>query len=242
MSEIADKEILNPKVETKLAFCNYHQALQFINSVSEREITHEIIWEIHSRCMRGLLSESAVGRYRTLNVGISRSSKTPPPWERVGELMDKFLGDLNTRFKKCGRSLNDLPGVIETIAFAHYVFERIHPFEDGNGRVGRLLCDLIAKRFEIRPIIIWPSDRQRYVNAFEAVNRSGNLVHLTLFLAEQFLKRYPEKEGGQNNKNIKNIRRVLEEIIETQREAIKNQSEPMSETNIWEGFAHPCFE
>jgi len=245
MSELSNNEILNSKEETeraKLAFENYHRALQYVNSFGEEKISSEIVCKIHFLCMRGLLHEKATGIYRTVNVGINRSSKTPPPWERVRDLMDNFLEDLNGRLSKCSRNLNGLPCLIETIAFAHYTFERIHPFEDGNGRVGRLLCDLIAKRFGLRPIIIWPSDRQRYIDVLEAVNRSGNLAHLTLFLAEQFLKRYSEKEGGQNNKNIKNIRRVLEEIIETQREAIKNQSEPMSETNIWEGFTHPCFE
>jgi len=243
MSELSNHEILNSEEETKrakLAFENYHEALQYVNYVNsvKGEINSEVICEIHSRCMRGLLPETAVGRYRTVNVGINRSIRTPPPWERVRDLMDNFLEDLNERLSKCSSNLNDMPCLIETIAFAHYVFERIHPFEDGNGRVGRLLCDLIAKRFGLRPIIIWPPDRQRYIEALEAVNRSGNLAHLTLFLAKQFLNRYPENERGQNS----NIRKVLEKIIKTQEEKIKEQKSEEKEANIWEGFTNRCFD
>jgi len=237
MNEWANEEILNPEETAKLAFENYHRALQYVSSV-DGEISHEVICEIHSRCMGGLLPDSATGTYRTLNVGISRSSRTPPPWEKVGDLMTGFLEELNGRLSKCSRSLNDLPFLIETIAFAHYVFERIHPFEDGNGRVGRLLCDLIAKRFGIRPIIIWPSEREEYIKALEAVNRSGNLAHLTLFLAGQFLKRYPENQSGHNQKT----REVLEGIIKIQKEKINSQKDKREEREIWEGFADPCFD
>jgi len=236
MSELVNKEIINEE-KAKLAFRNYHQALQYVNSV-KGEINHTVVWRIHSLCISGLLPESATGKYRTMNVGISRSSRTPPHWERVGDLMDNFLKDLNSRLDKCSRSLNDLPCLIETIAFAHYVFERIHPFEDGNGRVGRLLCDLIAKRFRIRPMIIWPPEREKYIEALEAVNRSGNLAHLTLFLANKFLERYPENDFG-NNRNIRN---TLQEIIEEQEEKIENQENMRKETEVWGGFANPCFE
>jgi cell filamentation protein len=235
MSELINKEIINEQ-EKKLAFENYHRALQYVDSVGG-EITHDVVCKIHSLCMDGLLSENTTGKYRTMNVGISRSSKTPPPWERVGDLMNRFLEDLNSRLNKCSRSLNDLPCLIETIAFAHYVFERIHPFEDGNGRVGRLLCDLIAKRFGIRPIIIWPPEREKYIETLEAINRSGNLAHLTLFLAKKFLERYPNSDLGRN----RGIRGILQEIIKKQQEKIENQKNIGEETEIWGGFVDPCF-
>jgi len=238
MNELGDREILNSIEEErkKIAFKNYHVALQYVNSVKGK-IDSEVVREIHFRCMEGLLPDA--GEYRTVNVGITRSSKTPPPWEMVGCLMNNFLEDLNERLNNCNRSLNNLPFLIETIAFAHYVFERIHPFEDGNGRAGRLLCDLIAKKFGLRLIIIWPSKREKYIKALEAVNRSGNLAHLTLFLAEEFLKRYPENG---HDKNSKNIREVLEGIIKTQKGKIKKQKSAGRETDIWIGFANRCFD
>lgn len=222
------------------AYRNIHRALQYVNGVvkGKRPPGEEVIKNIHFRCMDGLLFEGSAGEYRRCNIGISRSSMTPPHCERVPELMKDFVDELSRRIGLCSRDINHLPTVIKTITFAHYGFVRIHPFEDGNGRTVRLLCDLIAKRFHLRPIIVWPPERETYIQALEAVNRSANLAHLELFLIERLMERYQDVKRGHNREIFAQLRRLAQE----KRRAIRTQSEPGDFEEIWPVLKRPCFD
>jgi Fic family protein len=66
----------------------------------------------------------------------------PPPQERLPALLDAFERFINTP--------NDIP-LLCRLAMVHYQFEAIHPFEDGNGRVGRLLISLLLDSEKILP-------------------------------------------------------------------------------------------
>jgi hypothetical protein len=55
--------------------------------------------------------------------------------------------------------------LVESLAERHAEFERIHPFRDGNGRVGRLLINLMLVRSGAPPMVIYKRDRDRYLRA-----------------------------------------------------------------------------
>ncbi|MDP2268515.1 MAG: Fic family protein, partial [Deltaproteobacteria bacterium] len=107
-------------------------------------------WTAHSRAdllaahgllMAGLVDE--IGRFRSGGVGIQRGREVihvAPPAARVSELMDNLLAWLEK---------TDEHPLVASCVF-HYEFEFIHPFEDGNGRLGRLWQTLILTRW--RPI------------------------------------------------------------------------------------------
>jgi Fic family protein len=103
-----------------------------------KKLDNKWIQEIHSVLMlnsSGSLGGKNAGRYRKVNVGLRGSDVEFPDHEEVPERMK----DLMVWYNRKGRALHPLI----TAAKFHVEFEMIHPFTDGNGRIGRLLMNQI---------------------------------------------------------------------------------------------------
>ena len=97
------------------------------------------------------------GTFREHDIETFPGGMRPPPWTDVPAQMHDWVRSA----KRIARA--ERP--IETLAQAHDQFERIHPFLDGNGRVGRLLLNLMLLRLGYAPAIIYKRDRARYLAA-----------------------------------------------------------------------------
>ena len=106
--------------------------------------------------------------YRKVQVFISGTEYIPPEPEKVPNLMNYFIYNYN----------HDEQDVFIKIATYHIEFERIHPFEDGNGRTGRLLLNYELLKSNNFPIVISKDDRVKY---FEFLNNQ-DVVELANFL------------------------------------------------------------
>ncbi len=131
-----------------LEVTNYREVLQFISdSYSDPQlvINELTVRHLHKLCVQNIEGmENEAGKYRTVqNYIVSGSERkpiyTPPPAQDVPVLM-KNLVDWIQKAEKEDVS----PFIIAAIA--HYEFESIHPFVDGNGRTGRALATLILYR------------------------------------------------------------------------------------------------
>ncbi len=78
-------------------------------------------------------------------------------------------------------------------AYLHAKLENIHPFADGNGRVGRLLMNYLLVTHHHPPIIIFEEDRKAYYNALETYDRSLDLEPLKQFLRMQTCKTWQQR-------------------------------------------------
>ena len=119
--------------EVKNAIEVYEKLLSF-NPYSEKDLL-----KAHKIMMADLVSEN--GRYRTGGVGIINKYNIvhlPPPASQVPKLMGDLFEWLNTA---------GIHPLIKSCVF-HYEFEFIHPFQDGNGRMGRLWQTVILKEFK----------------------------------------------------------------------------------------------
>jgi Fic family protein len=130
---------------------NYVLALEYgLERVAELPVSLRLLCELHERLMQGVRREQATpGIFRTSQNWIGRPGCTlneatyvPPPPEMLLEV----LGD----WKKFIHAENELPDLIR-LAMIHYQFEAIHPFIDGNGRIGRLLIVLLLCTWGILP-------------------------------------------------------------------------------------------
>ncbi|MDA2925279.1 Fic family protein [Acidobacteria bacterium AH-259-L09] len=129
----------------------YVRALEYaLDRLKTLPVSLRLVREMHAILMEGVRGEhSDVGQFRrTQNwigppgAGLSEAIFVPPP---VPE-MKKALG----AWEKYLHKKEDLPDLVQ-LALIHYQFEAIHPFIDGNGRVGRLIISLLLCKREMLP-------------------------------------------------------------------------------------------
>jgi len=157
---------------------NYVVALEHgILRLTELPLCVRIIRELHEKLMTGVRGQQAMpGRFRKIQNWIGKPGSTlatasfiPPPPDNVETCLaawEKFLHE------------SDLPPLV-TIALAHYQFEAIHPFLDGNGRVGRLLITLFLIERQILPTPLlylsafFEAARRDYYDGLRGVSERG---------------------------------------------------------------------
>ena len=168
---------------------NYIAAMKLgLERLSELPVSMRLIREIHERLLQGVRgSRLTPGELRRSqnwigpgNATLSSATFVPPPPEEV----PAALGDLETFL----HAEDDLPLLIR-IGLAHAQFETIHPFLDGNGRVGRLLITfLLTERGVLHKPALYLSHwfrqyRQEYYDRLQAVRDAGDWEGwLTFFL------------------------------------------------------------
>lgn len=133
------------------------------------KIDEEYILKLHSIVMYNF-NDKLPGKYRTGYVNLTNTEKTLPSAQLVPVRMKKLISNIN-------RYSGDVPGKVSN---DHYEFESIHPFFDGNGRVGRLimLTQLLSKGYP--PAIIQIEDRYKYYFALGKgdMGEFGNMVQM----------------------------------------------------------------
>lgn len=130
-------------------------------------ITLETVLKLHETVFRGVFPHA--GRWRWWNVGIRGSKHTPPRFEKVVPLMEDWLDEYERRLLQSEE-------VFQLGAWMHHRFERIHPFGDGNGRVGRLLLNLHFLKHNWPPVHILEPEKSRYKLILEEVTDEGGDV------------------------------------------------------------------
>ena len=134
--------------------------------------------ELHEAVFKGITPDA--GQWRRVNVRIVGSKHTPPRMEKVIERMAAWEREYAHR---------DLLGEPEFAlgAWMHVQFEAVHPFSDGNGRVGRLLLNLHFLKHSWPPVHVLPPDRERYLRCFDAAD-AGDLSAFEAFLRVQMAR------------------------------------------------------
>ena len=150
----------------------HRAALAEVVSGKISEIDMKSALTLHEMIFHGILLDA--GQWRMVNVRISGSRHSPPRVEKIVPLLQEWeLHYMTMEMKR--------EDVFSQAAEMHFGFESIHPFSDGNGRVGRLLLNIHFLNHNWPLLNILPQDRNSYLNAIESVHRDS-MDSLTSFL------------------------------------------------------------
>lgn len=160
---------------------NHPEAIGYVESHADarKPLTEHDVLELHQLIIRDTAEREDVGRYRVGAVRISGSSHVPPPAYEVPRLMEGLL-----------RAVNDNPQELTTVELAAYVLHglaHVHPFRDGNGRMSRLLANLVLMKRRYLPIIILRSDRVKYLSCLARAD-AGDMRPITTLVAQYEIK------------------------------------------------------
>ena len=160
-------------VDDIIETANHFRAIDYIIDCAEEPLTENIIKELHKILKIGTkdshLSWFNVGEYKT-RANVVGGQETTPPSKVAGEIK-KLLAAYT--------QISDIS--IEDIIQFHHDFEKIHPFQDGNGRVGRLIAFKECLRFNIVPFIIEDTKKIFYYRGLKEWNSErGFLIETCL--------------------------------------------------------------
>jgi Fic family protein len=200
---------------------NYVVALEEgLDLLSTLPLSLRLVRELHARLMRGVRGEQArPGEFRTEQnwIGgttIENATYVPPPPERLTEALDRWEAYLHN---------NDLPDLIQ-IALIHEQFEAIHPFRDGNGRIGRLLIPLfLIERGRLpQPLLYvsgyFESNRRRYYDLLQAVRTDGAWIDWIRFFLEAV--EHSARAAMQQASDLLDLREQLRAMVHAKPQAL----------------------
>ena len=140
-------------VDDIIETANHFRAVDYVIDNAEAQLTESLIKELHRILKTGTqdasLSWFNVGDYKTRANTVGGMETVAP--ERVADTVQSLL-------KKYGTAAHTLDDIVEF----HYEFECIHPFQDGNGRVGRLIAFKECLKYGIVPFIIEDTKKSYY--------------------------------------------------------------------------------
>jgi len=195
---------------------NYIQAINdAINELERLPLSNRLLKQTHEILMQGVRGEmKSPGEFRTTQNWIGGSNLgnaafIPPHQSQVIDLMsdlEQFWHNENIH----------VPELIR-IAISHYQFETIHPFLDGNGRIGRLMIALyLVSKGLLRKPSLYLSDffernRGSYYDALTRVRESNDMIHWIMFFLSAVLE--TANKGKETFQDILRLRNEMDTLI-----------------------------
>jgi Fic family protein len=155
---------------------NLARVLSYIRSKSrEKEIDRETVLLLHQMLIGGINDEIA-GRFRKKGEYVRVGTYVAPAPEQVEKMTESVLSEYSS---------DHLSYFLDKIARFHLDFETIHPFCDGNGRIGRLIMNYQLFRLGFPAIIIRDKEKARYYQSFKEYgnNKSTKTMEKIIALA-----------------------------------------------------------
>jgi len=182
---ITEREIFEAK--------NLARVVSYITTkAKEHELSLEMILLLH-KMLIGNIKEEIAGRFRNIN-----------EWVRVGSYIavdpKEITKRLETMFVEYNSNVRE--SIITRIARAHLTFEHIHPFVDGNGRIGRVINNYLLIREGFVPINITFIGRKKYYSAFKEFDSDQSTGIMEEIIGKALTNSYHKRLAYLEGKNI----------------------------------------
>jgi Fic family protein len=168
---------------------------------SREPLSTTLIREVHGILTAGTYDERRFvvnnerpGEFKKHDYVIGRNEVGFPP-DEVERALSELVDELN---------VYDGSGALKATAYFHVRFENIHPFADGNGRVGRTLMNFWLMTHNEPPLIIYEEDRKQYYAALESYDTNEEIAPMETFLREEAVKTWAKSiklSAGERQKN-----------------------------------------
>ena len=178
----------DPRAAALKEVFNYVAAIEYALDQTKIPLSLRLIRELHKILMTGVRGgEAELGQFRRLQVGVRGRGTVqeavfiPPPPPEIENCLDAFEKYLHA---------NDNYPKLVRLAFIHYQFETIHPFRDGNGRIGRLLVIFLLVYWGLLPTPLlhlsryFENNKEAYCDLMFEVNTKGAWREWILFFLE----------------------------------------------------------
>lgn len=177
-----EREAVN--VDDVIETSNHFRCIDIVIDQAMSTLTEKFIKELHAVLKTGTSDSRkdwfAVGEYKKFPNEVGGKDTTLP--ENVANEMHKLLSDYN-----------ELPSkTFEDIVSFHVSLERIHPFQDGNGRIGRLILFKECLKYNIVPFIIEDNLKMFYYRGLKEWDNEKGFLMDTCFTAQDHFKTYLE--------------------------------------------------
>lgn len=190
---------------------NYVSAAHYgVARLAELPLGQRLVRELHARLLEGVRgSDRTPGEFRTVQNWIGQPPTyaledaiyVPPPVGEMADALDDWERFLHERLT--------MPPLVQC-ALMHYQFEAIHPFRDGNGRLGRLLITLYlcANRHLPQPLLylsaFFEEHKQEYYDRLQAIRTSGDWANWLGFFLSGVIKQ--ARDGAERSRTIFGLR------------------------------------
>ena len=154
---------------------------------------------------------SAKGELRLLNVSAGRGGKSYLAWQKVNDRLEAFCKWLNEERKNLNK--DDIQKIYELSFEAHYRIVSIHPWADGNGRMSRLVMNMIQYEAGVIPSIVKKESRAEYIQSLSESQDEEDSAKFIDFMMKHHIKNLKQQiadykkslesdlsDGGQKNK------------------------------------------
>ena len=182
---ISDREIFEAK--------NLARVVTYIDKrAKEQELTLDVMLALHKMLIANI-REDIAGRFRQDSEYVRVGSHIAPAPPEILERLGTMLSEYNAASHE---------SIIKRLAKLHLDFEYIHPFIDGNGRIGRVLNNYVLIREGFVPINIKFIDRKKYYEAFKEFDEKGATAIMEEIVARALTNSYHKRLAYLEGKKI----------------------------------------
>ena len=217
---ISEREIFEAK--------NLARVVSYIDiRAKEQELSLEVILSLHKMLISNIRDEIA-GRFRKDSEFVRVGSHIAPNPKEVVDRLEKMLAEYNAASRE---------NIIKRIAKLHLTIEYIHPFCDGNGRIGRVINNYALIREGFVPINIKFIDRKKYYEAFGEFDMKGNTSIMEEIVGRALTNSYHKRLAYLEGKKIITLSEYAKENKLSHsnliNKAARQTIEAFLEKNVW---------